>query len=82
MTYENQSQENKNETISSLSQLTTEISEEFNLKNSLIREIDRKFFEQHCLRSPGYPLKLVVNFQRTLILQKLTNQDSIQDPLQ
>ena len=37
MTYDSQSQENKNETISSLSQLTTEISEEFNLKNSLIQ---------------------------------------------
>jgi len=57
MTYESQSQENKNETISSLSQLTTEISEEFNLKNSLIREIDSKFFEQHCLRSPELPSK-------------------------
>ena len=57
MTYESQSQENKNETISSLSQLTTERSEEFNLKNSLIREIDSKFFEQHCLRSPKLPSK-------------------------
>ncbi len=57
MTYESQSQENKNETISSLSQLTTEISEEFNLKNSLIREIDSKFFEQNCLRSPELPSK-------------------------
>ena len=57
MTYENQSQENKNETISSLSQLTGEISEDFNLKNSLIREIDRKFFEEHCLRNPDLPSK-------------------------
>ena len=57
MTYESQSQENKNETISSLSQLTSEISEEFNLKNSLIREIDREFFEQHCLRNPELPSK-------------------------
>ena len=57
MTYENQSQENKNEAISSLSQLTGEISEDFNLKNSLIREIDRKFFEEHCLRNPDLPSK-------------------------
>jgi len=57
MTYENQSQENKNEAISSLSQLTGEISEDFNLKNSLIRKIDRKFFEEHCLRNPDLPSK-------------------------
>ena len=57
MTYEKQSQENKNETISSLSQLTSEISEDFNLKNSLIREIDSKFFEEHCLRNPDLPSK-------------------------
>ena len=57
MTYENQSQENKNEAISSLSQLTGEISEDFNLKNSLIREIDRKFFDEHCLRNPDLPSK-------------------------